>query len=161
MDEAHESQEMPAVPLQYARVDAADALQAYRLVGTAMLLYYCGSIAGACVSAAGYYQVGFATWVNYIQQGVMALLGAVSLAGAVCMTRQLRVGAWLVVGVAVLQIGVKCVLLFAGALDMRSARPGIFLLSAGSVTISILQSAAIALLAYLFWDHCRKRGAWG
>ena len=162
MEEARQSQEMPAVPLQYAsRAEAADALRAYHLVGTALLLYYCGSIVGTCVSTAGYYQAGFATWVNYMQQGVTVLLGAVGLTGAVCMTRQLRVGSWLVVGVNALQLGVQCIYFVVTTVTMRTARPGIFLLSAGSMTGAMLQSAAIALLAYLLWDHCRKRGAWG
>ncbi|GEM_PF-4534792 len=163
MDEVRESQEMPEVPLlQYAnRAEAADALLTYRLVGTALLLYYGGSIAGTCISAAGRYQMGMGTWSLYVQQGVGVLCNAVALVGAVCMMRQLRVGAWLVVGVAGLPILVQSVYLFVQSLSMGSARPGFFLLQAGSMTSYILQTAAIGLMAYLLWDHCRKRGAWG
>lgn len=162
MDEARESQERPAVPLEYAnRVEAADALQAYRLVGTALLLYYCGAIAGPCVAALGYYKMGMSSWSFFLPQGVGIVMDAVGLAGAISMTRLWKKGAWLVVGVAALRVVVQCLLFIAQVLIVRSTRPGVSLMSAGSVTTMALQSAAIALLAYLLWDHCRKRGAWG
>lgn len=161
MDETRESQEMPAVPLQYARVEAVDALRVYRLVGTVLLLYYCGTFAGGCMTIAGYRQMGMSIWTLYASQGVGVLLGVIGLAGAVGMVRLRRVGAWLIVGAAALQVGVLCLYFFVQALDLRSRDTAPFLVSAGPMTTSMLQSAAIALLAYLFWDLCRKRGAWG
>lgn len=163
MDEARESREMPEVPLlHYAtRAEGADALRAYRLVGIALLLYYGGGIAAWCMMVAGNYQAGMRAWTDYVQPGVVMLLFAAGLAGAICMTLQLRAGTWLVVAGAALRIGIQCYYFLTAAISMRLGRPGRFLESVGSTTGTVLEPAAIALLAYLFWDHCRRRGAWG